>query len=114
MNNRPQPRITRSRQRPPVPVMSKPKSNRAGHFGRALCALAGAVGLMAAAPAWSAPITYDFNNGTLQGWHNRVWDISANNGNGGWVDLDPNVTKLPLNINSGALQPASTDDQLFG
>ena len=51
----------------------------------------------------------DFNDGTLQGWHNRVWDASA----GAWVDLDPNVITMPSTINGGAIQPPSADDYLF-
>ena len=70
--------------------------------------------MLAAAPARSATLSYDFNDRSLQGWHNRAWDLSANGGSGGWVDLEPNVTAMPSWINSGALQPPSGDDQLFG
>lgn len=59
-------------------------------------------------------LTYDFSDGTLQGWHNRVWDLSANGGAGGWVDLDPDVTAMPVTINGGEIQPPSGDDNLFG
>ncbi len=51
----------------------------------------------------------NFNDGTLQGWHNRVWDASA----GAWVDLAPNVIAMPSTINGGAIQPPSGDDYLF-
>lgn len=57
---------------------------------------------------------FNFNDGTLQGWRNRVWDLSANGGAGGWVDLEPNVTTLPLTINGGVLQPPSLSNQLYG
>jgi hypothetical protein len=50
-----------------------------------------------------------FNDGTLEGWHNRVWDASAE----AWVDLPPNVTTLPATINEGLLQPESIDNGLF-
>ena len=79
-----------------------------------LCAVAGAFALLAAASGHSATLTYNFNDGTLQGWHNRVWDISANSGSGGWADLTPNVTAMPLSINNGEIQPASGDNNLFG
>ena len=45
---------------------------------------------------------YDFNDGTLQGWNNRVWNGSA------WIDLAPNATTY-----SGTLLPASTNNGLF-
>ena len=51
----------------------------------------------------------NFNDGTLQGWHNRVWDAGA----GAWVDLDPNVITLPANINGGVIQPPSSADYLY-
>ncbi|HWQ91096.1 MAG TPA: LamG-like jellyroll fold domain-containing protein, partial [Clostridia bacterium] len=70
--------------------------------------------LLTAGSAWAATLTYDFNNGSLQGWHNRVWDLNANGGSGGWVDLDPNVSSMPGTINNGAIQPESGDNNLFG
>jgi hypothetical protein len=80
-----------------------------------LRSLAGASALMiAAVTAQAATLTYDFNDGTLQGWHNRVWDMNANGGNGAWADLAPNVTAMPATINGGILQPESADNQLFG
>jgi hypothetical protein len=57
--------------------------------------------------------TDTFNDGTLQGWHNRVWDLATNAGAGGWVDLAPNFTTLPLTINGGVIQPPSDDNGLF-
>lgn len=90
---------------------SRPKPCGGGFPRRVLCALAGAVALvLAAVPAQSATLTYDFNNGTLQGWHNRIWDFALNGGAGGWFDLAPNTTDpYPL-----VLQPPSGDNGLFG
>ncbi|MCF7730817.1 MAG: hypothetical protein K9N23_03980 [Akkermansiaceae bacterium] len=51
----------------------------------------------------------NFNDGTLQGWHNRVWDATA----GAWTDLEPNVTTMPATINDGVIQPPSADNYLF-
>ena len=91
------------------------KPKRLGVAGRILCILAGVCALMLTeVPASAATLTYDFNSGTLQGWHNRVWDLSANAGAGGWVDLDANVTVMPVTINGGAIAPASSDNNLFG
>ncbi len=56
-------------------------------------------------------LTYDFNDATLQGWHNRVWDLASGPG---WVDLAPNVQTMPGTINGGAIQPPSANDNLFG
>ena len=92
-----------------------PKPLYPGLPGRLLCTLAGCLALIVSAlPAKAATLTYNFNNGTLQGWHNRVWDLSANNGSGGWVELEPNATAVPFTINDGALQPPSGDNGLFG
>ena len=60
-----------------------------------------------------AVLTYDFNDATLQGWHNRVWDSSANSNVGGWVDLAPNISAMPGTINGGVIQPASGKEGLF-
>jgi autotransporter-associated beta strand protein len=62
-----------------------------------------------------AGLSYNFNDATLQGWHNRVWDGTANGGAGGWVDLDPNVTTMPASINGGVILPAAggTNNGLF-
>ena len=50
-------------------------------------------------------LTYDFNDGTLQGWHNRVWNGSA------WTDLAANVTTysplLPTSTYNGLFVPGS-------
>ena len=73
--------------------MTGPKPSRSGFLARIVCALAGAFALLlAVVPARAATLTYDFNNGTLQGWHNRVWDLSLNAGAGAWFDLAPNTT----------------------
>ena len=56
---------------------------------------------------------YNFNTGNLDGWRNRVWDLSANSGAGGWIDLAPNATTMPATINAGVLQPASVDNGLY-
>ena len=54
--------------------------------------------------------TYDFQDGTLQGWHNRVWDATG----AAWVDLAPNVQTMPNTVNGGIIQPPSGDNNLFG
>ena len=54
--------------------------------------------------------TYDFNDNTLQGWHNRAWDTSLNSNAGGWADLNPNITTLPNSINGGVIQPTTGGD----
>ena len=59
-------------------------------------------------------LQYDFNTATLQGWHNRVWDLSANGGSGGWIELAPNATTFPATVNGGASQPPSVDNGLYG
>jgi hypothetical protein len=48
------------------------------------------------------PLTYNFNDATLQGWNNRVWNGSA------WIDLAPNATTY-----AGTLLPASGNNGLF-
>lgn len=58
-------------------------------------------------------LIYDFNDGTLQGWHNRVWDTSLNAGQGGWTDLAPNITAMPAHINGGRVAPANANNALF-
>ena len=47
-------------------------------------------------------LIYDFNNGTLQGWNNRVWNGSS------WIDLDPNATTY-----NGTWLPSSPLNGLF-
>jgi hypothetical protein len=54
-------------------------------------------------------INYTFNDNSLQGWHNRVWDGTAL----AWVDLAPGVTTLPGDINGGVLLPANGGNSLF-
>ncbi len=49
-----------------------------------------------------APLTYNFNDATLQGWNNRVWNGSA------WIDLAANAT-----TSTGTLLPASGNNGLF-
>jgi hypothetical protein len=49
-----------------------------------------------------APLTYNFNDATLQGWNNRVWNGSA------WIDLAANATTY-----AGTLLPASGNNGLF-
>src|ERR1039458_9699579 len=74
-------------------VMSTLRPSGGGFSARIVCTLLGAfLFLLAATPARSATVTYDFNNGTLQGWHNRVWDPALNAGAGAWSDLAPNAT----------------------
>jgi hypothetical protein len=75
--------------------------------------LASIAAFAGATPVIASTITYDFNDGTLQGWSNRVWDLAANGGSGGWVDLPPNASSMPGSINGGAIQPPSADNGLF-
>lgn len=49
------------------------------------------------------PLTYNFNSGNLQGWHNRVWNGNA------WIDLAANATAYV-----GTILPASPNNNLFG
>ena len=49
-----------------------------------------------------APLTYTFDDATLQGWNNRVWNGSA------WIDLAANATTY-----AGSLLPASANNGLF-
>ena len=56
---------------------------------------------------------YNFDLGTLEGWYNRVWDLAANGGAGGWIDLAPNAFTMPFTVNGGAIQPPSADNGLF-
>lgn len=62
----------------------------------------------------TATTGFNFDDNTLQGWNNRVWDTNANSNAGGWVDLAPNATTMPATINEGVLQPPSANNQLFG
>jgi hypothetical protein len=48
------------------------------------------------------PLIYDFNDATLQGWNNRVWNGNA------WIDLAANVTNY-----AGSLLPTSSSNGLF-
>ena len=50
----------------------------------------------------AAAMTYDFNDATLQGWNNRVWNGSA------WINLAANATTY-----AGTLLPASSNNGLF-
>ena len=95
----------------PASVRPTQKPSRGGFSARIIGTLLGAFALLlAAVPARSATLTYDFNNATLQGWHNRVWDPALNAGAGAWFDLVPNTTDTyPL-----VLQPPSGDDNVFG
>ena len=53
--------------------------------------------------------TYNFNDGTLQGWHNRVWNATTST----WVDLAPDVETMPSTVNGGVIQPPSANNSLF-
>lgn len=57
---------------------------------------------------------FDFNDSTLQGWNNRVWDLNAGSGSGGWVDMEPDHIIMPEAINGGVIQPPSGSNYLFG
>jgi hypothetical protein len=52
---------------------------------------------------------FDFNNQSLQGWHNRVWDGATST----WIDLAPNVTAIPKSINGGAILPPNDGNSVF-
>ncbi len=80
---------------------------------RALGLLTALAAFAGATPVIANTITYNFNDGTLQGWSNRVWDLAANGGSGGWVNLSPNVSAIPGSINGGALQPPSGENGMF-
>ena len=54
--------------------------------------------------------TYTFQDGTLQGWHNRVWNATG----AAWVDLAPNLQTMPNSVNDGVIQPPSGNNNLFG
>ena len=51
----------------------------------------------------SAALTYNFDDSTLQGWHNRVWN------GGAWMDLAANASTY-----AGTILPASANNNLFG
>ncbi len=48
------------------------------------------------------PLIYNFNDATLQGWNNRVWNGTT------WIDLVANATTY-----AGTLLPASSNNGLF-
>ena len=55
---------------------------------------------------------FDFDNRTLQGWRNIVWDGEA--GAGKWIELAPNETAVPPALNGGqGLIPTSGDNGMF-
>ncbi len=66
--------------------------------------------LLTAVYTVTAKTGWNFNDGTLQGWHNRVWDLAANEGAGGWADLAPNATAMTNTINGGVIQPNTSPD----
>ncbi len=90
-----------------IPDIIKPIRDHLKHLALGLTAAAAFFG--AGQPA-HAQLTYDFNDGTLQGWHNRVWDATA----GAWVDLAADVYTMPGTINGGVIQPPSGDNGLVG
>jgi Family of unknown function (DUF6288)/Putative Ig domain len=51
----------------------------------------------------TAALAYNFDNKTLQGWNNRVWNGSA------WINLAANATTY-----AGTILPASSNNNLFG
>jgi autotransporter-associated beta strand protein len=53
--------------------------------------------------------TYEFNDGTLQGWNNRVWNEATS----AWVDLAPDLETMPGTVNGGVIQPPSADNNLL-
>jgi len=92
--------------------INPPLTSRCKRYSLGL--IAGIAGLLGTNfPANAQTISYNFNDATLQGWNNRVWDLAQNDGAGGWVDLAPNATTLPASINGGAIQPPSGENGLF-
>jgi Family of unknown function (DUF6288) len=51
----------------------------------------------------TAALAYNFDNKTLQGWNNRIWNGSA------WINLAANATTY-----GGTILPASANNNLFG
>ena len=51
----------------------------------------------------SLALTYNFDDNSLQGWHNRVWNGSA------WTDIAANTSTY-----AGTILPASANNNLFG
>ncbi|MBP5320432.1 MAG: hypothetical protein J6334_05545, partial [Kiritimatiellae bacterium] len=72
-----------------------------------------AAGWIVLACAVSAETVFDFDNNSMQGWHNRVWDGAATDGKGAWVDLPAGVTAMPKEINGGKLLPEGDGNNLF-
>ena len=58
--------------------------------------------LVGSAGGESSTLTYNFSDGTLQGWNNRVWNGSK------WIDLAANATTY-----AGPYYPSATNFSLF-
>ncbi|MBP5228252.1 MAG: DUF2961 domain-containing protein [Kiritimatiellae bacterium] len=69
--------------------------------------------VLAVVGAVSAETVFDFNNRSMQGWHNRVWDAGAAEGKGAWVDLPADVIDMPKTINGGKILPEDPGNNLF-
>ena len=65
-----------------------------------------------------AKLTFNFDNGCMQGWHNRVW-VTNGVGEGAWTDLPPNTygfdtglgTGLSVIPNNNLIYPATAVDE---
>ena len=58
---------------------------------------------------------FNFDDGTLQGWRNIVWDGEAASGAGAWIELAPNLTTAPSTLNGGqGIIPVSGNNGLYG
>ena len=82
-------------------TMLQPARDAVKHIALRLAVLA-AVLLGTGLHTRAQALSYDFNDGTLQGWNNRVWNGSA------WIDLAANVTTY------GSLLPTSTYNSIYG
>jgi len=75
-----------------------------------LAAVAVVFGGLPAARGETLSYFTDPDNTTLQGWNNRVWDDTAS----AWVDLAPDITTMPAEINGGVILPAAQGDENNG
>ena len=57
-------------------------------------------------------LNYEFAEDSMQGWHNRVWDVAAEGGLGAWVDLSPDVDAMPSSVNGGDIFPETAESEV--
>lgn len=67
------------------------------------CCLTAAI---VAATSVTAALEFNFDRNSMSGWHNRVWDPAAGDGNGAWVDLESGRYRMPTTINGRKIYPA--------